>query len=333
MTNRLRDLVLTDLFVAPDHVEYRERGGGNAPRLSMPNEYMDDVEAIRAKCAELVAQQHVTEFSLQHDGIMYRVGVMEDVDFRRIFVLNRAGGTLPDIASLGLSDNILKLLRDPNASGLVIIGGSQRNGKTTSANVMTIYRVEQTGTDGVVLADPPEFDLAGKYGAGRLYVQPVEGVSGYSKAAQRAMRWGMNTMLFGEVRRRDVAGSTSNAATAFDMAEAGCFVIGTTHGSTLVDTILRLIELAADGMSSLEAARHAVAKALSVVIHQRLVAVEFPGGRKAGMRVEADVLDLTNAVDSNAIRNVIRSGQVEQLNGLINAQRDRDLFHAQRARG
>src|SRR6185437_2711400 len=120
MTNRLRDLVMTDLFVAPDHVEYRERGGGNAPRLSMPTEYMDDIEAIRAKCAEIVAQQHVTEFSLQHDNIMYRVGVMEDVDFRRIFVLNRAGGTLPDIATLGLSDNILKLLRDPNASGLVI---------------------------------------------------------------------------------------------------------------------------------------------------------------------------------------------------------------------
>jgi Tfp pilus assembly pilus retraction ATPase PilT len=332
MSLRLRDLVLTDLFVASDHVEYRERGGGNAPRLTVPDEYMDDVNAVRAKCAEIFTEHRAAQFSILHDQMMYRVGVMEDVDYHPIYVLNRAGITIPDVGSLGLSENILKLLRDPKASGFIAIGGPQRNGKSTSALAMTIYRITQTGVDGVVLQDPPEFNVAGKYGTGRLYVVPVDGVSGYSKAAQQAMRWGMNTFLFGEIRRRDVAGSTSNAAVALDMAESGGLVIGTQHGSSVEDTILRLIELAAEGMSSLDAARAAVAKSLSIVIYQRLEAVTFPGG-KTVVRVEADVLDLTNDADSGAIRNVIRSGQLEQLKGLMQSQRDRSLFHAQRARG
>lgn len=323
---RLSELELTDVFLASGHVEYRPRGGISAPRLPVPDDCKDDVADLRAKLDKIRTEKGMREFSLTHDKITYRVGVMDDFAFEPVYVLNRSTPQMPRVDHLGLSDSILNVLRDGSKRGLIVIAGDQRQGKTTSALVMLIDRMMSVGADGLVLQDPPELNVEGMYGSNRLYVQPVNGVSGYSQAAQQAMRFGINNILFGEIRRRDVAGSTSNAATALDISKAGCFIIATTHGSSVVDTVARLIELAADGMSNLESARAAVADSLLAVIWQQLEPKEQYQGKSTGMRVVTRVLECADEQDRSAVTSIIRNGKLEQLEGMIERQAERKLW-------
>ncbi|WNL48550.1 ATPase, T2SS/T4P/T4SS family (plasmid) [Dyella sp. BiH032] len=321
---KLRDLPLTDLYIGSDHIEYRDKPGAHAPRLVVPEEYRADIEAVRAKCNELFRDHRRYEFALPYDGVLYRVGVMDDVTFEPIFVLNRTPDELPPFDALGLPQYIERLLADPSARGLVVFAGDQRQGKTTSATVSLVYRMVEVGTDALALQDPIECNIGGMHGNYRLYLQPVDGVTGYAKASQRAMRFGMTTILYGEIRRGD-HGGRSNAAPALDLAEAGCFILATTHGSTIVDTLTRLVEMTSESMTDANAARAALSKALAAVVWQELERFSRPDGSQ-GIRVHTQVLDVTDPQDADAIRATIKSGNFSQLPTLIQSQANRKLW-------
>lgn len=325
MSVRLRELELVDLYIAKDHREYRNRAGANAPRLPVPDGYTLELDVVREKCAALFKEYGRYEFALPHDGALYRVAVMDDVTWEPIFVLNRAPDELPALGMLGIPASVIATIRDPDARGMIVISGDQRQGKTTSASVMTIHRLETVGGLALALQDPIESNIAGTHGSGRLYLQPVKGVSGYSEAAQRAMRFGMTTILYGEIRRGDQPGSVSNAAAAFDLAESGCLILTTTHANSILDTITRLVDLVADGMADTAAARASVAKSLRAVIWQRLEHVRLPNGAPAGTRVVTHTLDLSDPTDKQAIANAIAEGAFKNLPGLIDRQARRHL--------
>jgi Tfp pilus assembly pilus retraction ATPase PilT len=301
----LAELPLIDLYIGEDFSEYRDMPGDDAPRLVVPAEYADEIEAIRAKCYRLFGEHKQKEFAFPHGKDLYRVTAIPDVTFQPILILSRAAGKIPLLSELGLPEHIARIVVDKDARGLILIGGDQGAGKTTTMAAMLIERMTKLGGFGLALQDPIENNLRGVHGGGRIIQQPVEGITGYAQAAVTAVRARMKTISFGEIRR-DPEGL--NASTAIDLAGSGCLIFATIHGTNLHATIERLIELASPKMGDQTAA--AVAGALTAVLWQRL--------ETGGKHVRTDITGLS--------RSLIRENKLHLLTSLAQQQASRKLW-------
>lgn len=312
---QLADLPLIDLYLGVDFSEYRDKPGDDAPRLVVPDECMTEIHAVREHCRALYTKSQQDEFNLPHGNDLYRVTVIPDVTLEPIFILSRASSRIPPYAELGLPEHVTAIVRDKDARGLILIGGEQGSGKTTTMGAMQIERISTLGGFGLALQDPIENNLRGQHGKGRIIQQPVEGITGYAKSAQTAVRARMKTISFGEIRR-DPGGI--NASTAIDLSLAGCFILATIHANTAAGTIERLIELATPSYKDETA--NQVASALLAIIWQRLEKTD----RK--VRPVITAISLRDNTEADGIRSLIREKQLHQLTSLAQQQATRRLW-------
>jgi Tfp pilus assembly pilus retraction ATPase PilT len=311
----LADLPLIDLYIGEDFSEYRDKPGDDAPRLVVPEQYAEEVRQIRAACYHLYKEHKQKEFAFPHGDDLYRVTAIPDVTYEPILILSRAADTVPPLNSLGLPAHILSIITDKDARGLILIGGDQGAGKTTTMAAMLIERITALGGFGLALQDPIENNMRGLHGQGRIIQQPVEGVTGYAQAALTAVRARMKTISFGEVRR-DPEGL--NASTCVDLASSGCLILATIHASTLQGMIERLIELATPNMG--DKTPNAVADALTAIVWQRL----DTSGKH--VRPVMTALSLADEQEATAIRALIRDKKLHQLSSFAQQQATRKLW-------
>jgi len=194
-----------------------------------------------------------------HDFIVLRLIYTED------------GTHAGRIEDLGLEDDVLEALEAErrSGSGLVIIGGSTGDGKSTTLvrQLERLYQERDGGVSIMTVEDPVEYPISGD----GIVQMPVEGA-----AEGDARRAAFTRVLKTFVRSNPDVGMISEIRTADDCREIMQFVISghkvftTIHSYSAAAVLFRLISL---GVEPKELAEPGV---ISLVMRQQLVPILCP---------------------------------------------------------
>lgn len=305
----LRDLKFSDLYIGRETAMVSGADNDRDP-IPVPSEYGEEIEALRKHCITEVETHSRQDFGLRHEGINYRVAVINALS-ETIFVLRRFPDQVVALEKIGIHKKHVEHLLDPRLTGLVVVGGAFSNGKTTTASAVVIARLKKLGGVAVTIEDPPEMALEGRHGEGVCYQTWAE-QGGFAAACRRATRWAPTIIFLGEVR---------DAETAIEALRAsinGRLVICTTHADGVPSAIERLHALAS-GICGTEDASHLLSAGLAAVIYQKM---EDHEGRK---QVFVNALWIKNAEEEAGIRSTILTRRLPQLNTFIQQQRNQML--------
>lgn len=316
---QLRDLVFSDLDIGPDYVEVRRHPGEQASRTPLPEEYTDDLTALKAACTRRYADTGEQGFNLRHDGVHYRVTIMENFHEQMLIFVRRISSTIRPLETIGLSKDFMGWVLAPKRPGLILICGDQVAGKTTTAASLLVARLRRHGGSALAFEDPPELVLDGLHGEGRCMQIPVSSKRGsYERQFQLAMRTGVNTVLIGEIR------GEAEAAEGIRQSNNGLCVIATIHARQPHEALHRLVAYApkTDGFNP----RELLANGLTGIIHQRLTRhAGAPGGQDV-IRVAFQTLAISATPEENGIRAKIREDKFHLLQNDIQQQSGRVMW-------
>jgi type IV pilus assembly protein PilB len=137
-------------------------------------------------------------------------------------------------------------------SGLVMVTGPSGSGKTTTLYAALMER-NRPEISIVTVEDPIEYDVGG---VSQVPVQPAAGV-GFPEVLRSFLRQAPDVILVGEMRDRQTADLTGNAALT------GHLVLTSFHTHDALSTVPRLIDMGVEP--------YIVAAALTGILNQRLV--------------------------------------------------------------
>lgn len=305
--HRLRSLDFTDLFF-PDYGEpfLRNLAGSQEPISVVPPNYAEDLALLQRRVLERGEAEH--EFSVDHDGLRYRVARIDDVDGVS-FALRRGIATVPPFRSLGINQRVVQYLGLlGRRRGLILVAGATGDGKTTTVSSLFKDYMVSYGDVGIALEDPPELALHGQHGRfGKCFQVRVRNRK-YGKALEATMRYNPRYILIGEIR------SSEEASLALSAAINGHVILSTIHASSVQAALHRMLKLVS-GHENIDIARDVLAEGLAAVLHQTLV--KSKNGRQ--LRVQF----LFPGEDASGIRSKIRQGKIEQLGTEIDQQSTR----------
>ena len=284
----LKAIYFTDLLLTKNEAFLKT--GGHGEFISAPTEAMADANQLFELCVENLAQ----DSRIQFDGIMYRCSRIKTVG-GQVFALRRPMAVIPKIDKLGYHQLLTNRLvsnskTDGIQHGLVIFSGVTCSGKTTSAGALIAERLTKHGGLAVTIEDPPELPLQGVYGEngqGRCYqFADIAEFGGVAAAGAACLRFGSpDIIMFGEIRDAKAAWEAIRAALS------GHLIVATIHGSSIPDTIERLLAFATE--TNGPAASSLLANGLACIIHQRL---EGTGDKK--LQLYAESLFMTDSTRS-----------------------------------
>lgn len=285
------------------------------PRAPAPGEWFEEIQVLRERCQEHYTATQEPEFSLIHEGVVFRVTQLSDLNNKSLFVLSKSAVKILPLDDLGLSDELHDALLSQALRGLIFICGEMGSGKTSSAASLVKARLEKWGGMALTIEDPPEPLLHGVHGEGRCVQVPVSRRhGGYEEALIRALRTRAEMILVGEVR------DTPTAAQVVQASINGHFIICTGHSGSVIQGIERLAVLAQPVLPN---ALQILAQGLIAVIHQTLL--NDGSGFK---RLKLQCLSLASS-ESNGIREKIRSDKMQLLEQDIASQAARSLWNDQ----
>lgn len=178
--------------------------------------------------------------------------------------------------------------------GLVLVTGQTGSGKSTTLAAMVDYINANFAKHIITIEDPIEFVHKSKKS---LINQREVGLhtKSFNQALKSSLREDPDVILVGELR------DIETIQLALTAAETGHLVFGTLHTSSAPKTVDRIIDVFPT--DSKEMVRAMLAGSLEAVIAQTLLK------RKGGGRVAAHEIML----GTDAIRNLIRKGQIPQM--------------------
>jgi twitching motility protein PilT len=203
---------------------------------------------------------------------------------------------IPQPDDIGLNETIYNLthLRD----GLVLVTGPSGVGKsTTLASMINIINQERRSHI-ITIEDPIEYEFTDRQSIVEQR-QLGRDTESFASALKYALRQDPNVIMVGEMRDLD---TFSAAITA---AETGHLVLSTLHTSTAAETIQRIMDFFPNERHSL--VRHQLAMILRAVVSQQLIP-KVGGGQIAAREI---------MINNRAIANLIRQGQIEQIETAI----------------
>lgn len=261
---QLKDLEFTDLYIS-------ERGGAfmrglidiDDPLYHIGEDAIDDLHKVKLKVTE--RGQSENEFTIDHDGVRYRVSKIRD-EREPTYVLRRAMYPIPALKSFNLNPLVVQALGQAggkDARGLILFSGPTGHGKTTTAGALLQAYLRSYGGVAICIEDPPELFLSGKHGNfGVCYQIRVE-EGDFATPLRQAMRQAPRYIFLGEIR------DAESAAEALQACNSGHVVIATTHAGSIGEAINRMMKLVSSKLDP-DLARSLLADGLSVVINQRL---------------------------------------------------------------
>lgn len=262
---RLREVAFHELFLGHPSLGDAVSDGGSREigpwRCSQA--LRADVEQLKAACraAEREAPDGA-EYSVLHDGVPYRVRV---IPTRRgpVTVVRRALRDLDRLDGLGLGPACIEALCAPGLSGLVLVAGGARSGRTTTACAVVRERLLRFGGLALTAETRCELPLEGRHGDGMCYQAPTRGgAGGLAEAFRKAVELAPQVALLGEIHDRDTA------VLALAAGAAGRLVVSTLRADTPVKAVMRLHALANERVGA-DGAR-LLAQGLALVVAQRL---------------------------------------------------------------
>lgn len=187
----------------------------------------------------------------------------------RLLPQDRSTQSLED---LKYPDDVLKAIRRTllqNANGMILMAGETGSGKTTSLYAMIDEQLKLKGEmQNVCTIENPVEIHDNRYTQCQVRTATEENISMTpTKILQSLLRQDPDIILYGEIRSRDDAEKTIEAATT------GHKVFSTVHASNCVSTIVRLLDLGVPRSSMLGQ--------LNMIISQRLLSPLCPDCSKS----------------------------------------------------
>jgi twitching motility protein PilT len=200
---------------------------------------------------------------------------------------------LKSLAELGMPDSLHQLTKLPR--GLVLVTGPTGSGKSTTLAAM-IDVINRDRNDHIItIEDPIEFLHRHKSCVVNQREIGTDATS-FGLALRAALRQDPDVILLGEMR------DLETISTALTAAETGHLVFGTLHTQSAPSTIDRMIDVFPAEQQ--EQIRTQIASSLQGVITQMLLPTLDGEGRVPALEI---------LIPDDAIRNLIRSGKVEQI--------------------
>ncbi len=204
-------------------------------------------------------------------------------------------------ADLGLPEKLDDLARRPN--GLVLITGPTGAGKTTTLNYLVDVINSERRCKIVTIEDPIEFVHENKR-AIVVQQEVLTDVRSFNRALIHVLRQDPDVIVVGEMRDHEAI------ATALTAAETGHLVLATMHSPNVSHALERVV-----GVFDGNAQRQIIlqlANSLQGIIAQDLL----PAADRTRRILAYELL-----VATNAVRNLIREGQLHQLENMIQTGR------------
>jgi twitching motility protein PilT len=204
-------------------------------------------------------------------------------------------------ADLGLPEKLDDLARRPN--GLVLITGPTGAGKTTTLNYLVDVINSERRCKIVTIEDPIEFVHDNKR-AIVVQQEVLTDVRSFNRALIHVLRQDPDVIVVGEMRDHEAI------ATALTAAETGHLVLATMHSPNVSHALERVI-----GVFDGNAQRQIIMQLSNSL--QGIIAQDLLPAADRTKRVLAYELLIANG----AVRNLIREGQMHQLENMIQTGR------------
>lgn len=241
---------------------------GCPPLVAVPGNLEQDAEQLAQLLLGVSSNRR--EFALRFQNVGYRCCRLKTSDGLTWFILRRVPDVLPDLWNpfWGFPPLLADLIITSGAtSGLVLVAGQGRNGKSVTAVASYVGVLSRRGGRALAIEDPVEFDLNQMIGpCGQSMQIDFSGTETELAATLKgAFRISGNLAYIGEIRSPDVAAEVMRFAT-------GAFtVVSTIHSAPdPISAIQRLVALLTPGMG-VEVARELVGGTLNAVICQTLL--------------------------------------------------------------
>jgi len=254
----------SDIHIEPDEsvVRIRQRVDGELQEQIIEGRRIASALVTRLK---LMAALNISEKRLPQDGrfsirvkkrkIDVRLSTMpiqygESVVMR---LLDQTGGLL-ELGALGIPDTILPRIRRmiERPSGMMLVTGPTGSGKTTTLYA-SLNHINTADAKIITVEDPVEYRLPR---INQVQVHARIGLD-FARVLRTALRQDPDIIMVGEMRDRETVEIGLRAAMT------GHLVLSTLHTNNAIDTVIRLLDMGAEGFM--------VATSLNAVIAQRLV--------------------------------------------------------------
>lgn len=296
---KVRELEFSDLYLGHPSLADRFTDVPGAPANPMPAmpELQEDLGRLSTLCYEaLHSEPSQVEFKIRHDATEYRASVMRTLG-GTVFVLRRMAPVVQTLAGLGIPQAYARYMMAREMSGLFIVSGPIKSGKTTTACAMLRDRLTAHGGVAVTGENPIEVPLEGMHGQGVCFQTVLPGSrSDFQQAFRQLTRWRARIILIDEVRDPETAVELLQASTN------GYLIITTMMAENVIQTLFKLHTLANEKLVN-GSAQALLSEGLLGVLHQRLV-------RGAKAKLETEFLFLRDAPN---IRTVLRQGKYDAL--------------------
>jgi Tfp pilus assembly pilus retraction ATPase PilT len=306
---RVRDLELCDLYLGHPNLEarYCRTPGMALGPVPADAALRDDLGRLAVLCdaAAQSAPAHAA-FKVRHDAVSYRC-VAVAAGGGMVFLLRRLAEAVGTLAGLGMPQAYARRMLTRYLSGLFIICGEARSGRTTTACAMLKERLLAHGGLALTGEDPIELPLEGEHGNGICFQTTVpRDPLRFGDAFNRLLRAGAGNILIDEIS------SPEAAAAVLQASVGGPLLVATMQAEDVVQCLVKLHALASERLAP-ENARALLAAGLTGVLHQQMTMV-----LKSRLKMEAELLYLT---DEPVPRTLLRKGEYEHLESMLRQQR------------
>jgi MSHA biogenesis protein MshE len=254
----------SDIHIEPDEsvLRIRQRVDGELQEQIIEGRRVASALVTRLK---LMASLNISEKRLPQDG-RFSIRVKDrNIDVRLstmpiqygesmvMRLLDQSAGLL-ELEKLGIPDDMLKRVRRliDRPSGMVLVTGPTGSGKTTTLYA-ALNRINQAHRKIITVEDPVEYRLPR---INQVQVNQKIGLD-FARVLRTALRQDPDVIMVGEMRDRETAEIGLRAAMT------GHLVLSTLHTNSAPATVMRLLDMGAQGFM--------VAAALDGVLAQRLV--------------------------------------------------------------
>lgn len=215
-------------------------------------------------------------------------------------VMRRLRSVEPNPVNLGIPDELIRLILDSSAGGIIFIAGPTGSGKSTTLASIIAFLLNSRALNCVTIEDPIEYDIPD--GKGNIIEREVGTTTiSFETALRAAMRQRPDIILVGEVR------DPETSLAAIQAAKTGHLVFTTIHALMTTQVPSRIASMFPIEKQSWII--HELADVLLAVMVQVLVPSGKPGPSKGEPILATEFLDTKEAFT----RELLLNGQYDRL--------------------